>query len=975
MAIRDRILANGEIGLAAAMSAMVAKFHQIAKRISMLAFAIALTGLFTPVDSPLVVGAEPSQALPISVSACDLRSDDPDIDERWAISSSYSVWVPVNACPDSLVFEFRQPMPVDGGNSQAIIDPRVPVRSVTLTLEGGDNTGGVLYQVFDSYPATFTQNLPARAPGDGPSTVKVEFPTLAARVGIRAICPQAPCPVTENLTIRDIKWEMDDPWLPLLTGPWNSQSLMGPLKIGSWNRPTDLVMSIYAKDNHTGVRSAGLVLDNTPLWDFDGDCLAGTTWTVPIPCPIQSPTWGGPIGGSGLRDGAHTLRVRATDGAMNTTGDVTYPFSVDSVPPARPADVVVSDLNEHGWTAKPQSDVSWTTVGELAENATQSGLVRSEYDVDPVGTGVNPAVESSAVGQIGNLTFPADGRWEVWIRQVDRAGHRGAERGVVIGRDTDIPFPPTLSDLGWVSREQLIAGVRQTWQPPGDLSELESGICGYAVGFGEDFPSPNINVAGAVAGILVPSFLPEGPNSVHVRTVSCSGLASETTSGQIRMDATLPTVTLDGVPTSLWSRSPVTLELNAADALSGIDGIRHSIDDGPAMDLPGASTSLEVGEGIHTVKVSAHDKAGNRSAEIAKTVQIDSRAPRVTFEPTAPTNPAHLRANISDATSGVADAHFEYSRVDAGANEDEHSWHPIEQVLNVAAGPSENGAMSAYLPDAELADGIYAVRVAGRDRAGNQISDDENGSSHELILRLPLRERPSLTAKIATYKTRCPSGSRRTGRACGRRTFLNTLGARSPRLVRFGQRAVLVGELRRPNGEPIADAPLRVFERTKHGKHAFVAGDVITGGDGGYSFELPRSTSSNLSVHFGGSGQILPANATATLGVRAGAIMRIAPRRLHVGERIRFSGTLLSGGAGLPSTGKKVEVEYLVDGKRRSVVATPKTDLKGRFRGQIRPSSRIRKPTKLVFRAFVDSEDPWPFETGTSNSVAVTLLP
>src|SRR5262249_33657432 len=137
--------------------------------------------------------------------------------------------------------------------------------------------------------------------------------------------------------------------------------------------------------------------------------------------------------------------------------------------------------------------------------------------------------------------------------------------------------------------------------------------------------------------------LPEGTSFVHVLAVSGSGKRSrQVGSAEVRVDATLPDVSLAGAPEG-WSSDPVRLVASATDALSGmapsgLDGpfTAISVDARVPAIAPGTSVAATVtGSGVHTVSFYARDAAGNvadrdRPPSTAL-VKIDEAPPAVAF--------------------------------------------------------------------------------------------------------------------------------------------------------------------------------------------------------------------------------------------------------------------------------------------------------------------------------------------------------
>ena len=120
----------------------------------------------------------------------------------------------------------------------------------------------------------------------------------------------------------------------------------------------------------------------------------------------------------------------------------------------------------------------------------------------------------------------------------------------------------------------------------------------------------------------------EGTSLTSTTTVSnAAGTSTTATSTPaVRIDRTAPTTTLSGAPSNAWTNGSVSLTLNAADTLSGVDKTFSSVDGGAAS--PGGSISLAT-EGDHTVDYWSVDQAGNTEATHTVHVRIDKTAPTI----------------------------------------------------------------------------------------------------------------------------------------------------------------------------------------------------------------------------------------------------------------------------------------------------------------------------------------------------------
>ena len=107
-----------------------------------------------------------------------------------------------------------------------------------------------------------------------------------------------------------------------------------------------------------------------------------------------------------------------------------------------------------------------------------------------------------------------------------------------------------------------------------------------------------------------------------------AGNREATKTCRVRID-TVPPVTTDDAPTG-WSRRPVRVTFQAADALSGVAAVKSRVRGKPWQD--GASHLVEApaggkNDGVHTIDYFAEDNAGNREATNTCTVRIDTRRP------------------------------------------------------------------------------------------------------------------------------------------------------------------------------------------------------------------------------------------------------------------------------------------------------------------------------------------------------------
>jgi hypothetical protein len=171
--------------------------------------------------------------------------------------------------------------------------------------------------------------------------------------------------------------------------------------------------------------------------------------------------------------------------------------------------------------------------------------------------------------------------------------------------------------------------------------------------------------------------------------------------------------------------APVTVNLSATDAGSGVRELRYWVNDGAVVVAQGGAASFPLTQqGVYTVGVRAVDHAGNVSAPATLVVRIDATAPTVgglSVTPSVLSAPNHQMADVA-VTYAASD--------DGGA---------ATCALSVTSNEPENGAGDGdTAPDWEVVDAnhvrlraeragtgdgrVYTVTVTCTDAAGNAAS-------------------------------------------------------------------------------------------------------------------------------------------------------------------------------------------------------------------------------------------------------------
>jgi hypothetical protein len=186
----------------------------------------------------------------------------------------------------------------------------------------------------------------------------------------------------------------------------------------------------------------------------------------------------------------------------------------------------------------------------------------------------------------------------------------------------------------------------------------------------------------------------------------------------------------------------------------------------------------------------------------------------------------------------------------------------------------------------------------------------------------------------------------------------------------YGKKVLITGRLIAPNGQPIAGARVTVMLQDKMvGAKLIPAGEVVTDKDG--NFRYVTTAVRSRTVRFGYRAHLQDADFAQTTDISLGVIAKLAlrtnKRSLRNGQTVRFSGSV----AGAPSNARKV-VELQVR-KASGWMTFRSTRLRnGRFSEKYRFTATRGRRT-YVFRARVRQEAGFPFLTGVSKQVRVTV--
>jgi len=544
---------------------------------------------------------------------------------------------------------------------------------------------------------------------------------------------------------------------------------------------------------------------------------------------------------------------------------------------------------------------------------------------------------------------------DVWL---EGGGLTGTPASTTLRFDDARPgLARPLVPAGWVAGS--VAAVVRIEHPSGPLPI--SGIRGYAVsvdrgGGSAPCAGPNrcrlaeTDLRGGVgADTISLGVLPEGMHVVRAVAVSGAGLRSpESMSAIVRVDATAPGVTLDGVPRG-WAAGPVRVTARAADPLSGMnasgpDGpfTAIALDGGLPRTEPGPTVSaLVVGEGPHGVAAYARDAAGNLGEEspTRATVRIDESPPRIAFANSqVAADPERIEATVSDVLSGPDPSRGSIAVRPTGSR------RPFTPLPTTVAGPR---LLARWDSDSYPA-GSYEFRATAYDSAGNQGSSDRRADGARLVLANPLKTPTTIAARFPKGET-----------------------ATRP----YGRGIIYAGRLKAAGGSPPGRQQVEIVE-------TFAAGadpgrrttTVETAADGSFRAHLPPGPSRRIGVFFAGSRTLGRAESSeASLRVLSSVRMHASSASARIGGApVVFSGRINGLAAPIPPSGRPVQLQFRLAGGTWSEFRTVQTDTRGRFRYPYSFSDDDSRGVRFQFRAFAPAQDNWPYEPAGSRPVLVT---
>jgi hypothetical protein len=347
------------------------------------------------------------------------------------------------------------------------------------------------------------------------------------------------------------------------------------------------------------------------------------------------------------------------------------------------------------------------------------------------------------------------------------------------------------------------------------------------------------------------------------------------------------------------------------------------------------------GPGEFKLRLWLQDAAGNADNRLAAapiSLRFDDTSPIVAIEQPRTDDPTLVVADVTDTGSGLAGGTIALRRREGT------KWHDLATTVDA-------NRLLANVDDEHLADGTYVLQATAVDQAGNAKTTDQRADGQQALLVLPVRLKTRLRAGVVQRRHHRVHLARKAS-------------------VRYGQVVRVRGHLTTPEGNPLQGVDVAVYSRLR-GESAppQLIASVKTTRTGRFSFRVRKGPSRTITLRYDGTAEIRSVTRTISLNVRSATTLRASRHRLVNGETVRFTGRVVT--RPLPAPGKLVAMQVWVRGKWRTF-ATTRANRRGRWHYDYRFDG-TRGVQIYRFRAQLPEEATYPFSTGRSHQVRVTV--
>jgi hypothetical protein len=370
--------------------------------------------------------------------------------------------------------------------------------------------------------------------------------------------------------------------------------------------------------------TATVVPPATPTKETSASIAFSASETSTYTCSLDGAAFAAcssPQGVSGLAEGTHAFRVKATDAAGNESAPETATWRVDTTAPAASV------------TSAP---------------AAQSGVATASFAFDSSETGstFECALDSGAFTACASpkaYAGLAEGSHAFHVRAIDQAGNTGTAADATWNVDLTAPAAPSIGT-----------------HPSGTTAATSA-----TFGFSSSDGGTSFQCAldgGAFAACTTPkgySGLGEGSHTFQVRATDAAGNTGTAASSAWTIDLTGATATVTAGPASPTSLTSASFSFSAGEAAT----FECSLDGGAYASCSSPKSFSGLADGAHTFRVRGIDALGNVGTPAAFPWTVDTTAPALSID-SAPNDPT----NTTTATFAfTADPGTIECRIDGGA--------------------------------------------------------------------------------------------------------------------------------------------------------------------------------------------------------------------------------------------------------------------------------------------------------------------
>jgi glycosidase len=292
-----------------------------------------------------------------------------------------------------------------------------------------------------------------------------------------------------------------------------------------------------------------------------------------------------------LADGSHSFTVKTGDAAGNSSAEVSYSWTIDTVSPLTVIDSGPAALTN-------QSSPTFVFHSSKTGSTFQCSL-----DSGAFATCSSPAT----------YTNLADGSHSFKVKATDPAGN------------TD-PTPPGYT---WTVDTQAPT-VSFSDNPPA-LSNSKNASFSFAANESGSTFQCSLDTSAFAACSSPASFsgLADGSHTFSVKATDAAGNTGPTLSYSWKIDTVAPTVNLTAKPNTLVNSPSASFSFTASETDSTFQCKLDSNTFGPCA---GSQSYSNLADGVHSFMVKATDAAGNTGLETSYSWTVDTIAPEVIFD-------------------------------------------------------------------------------------------------------------------------------------------------------------------------------------------------------------------------------------------------------------------------------------------------------------------------------------------------------